>query len=278
MIINALSNSNNTITVNPNLFDNWYFVGGGSQQGNGCFPINTNGLTAYVNGAPQSIDRWLLGNQGHIVINSDGITWNKGNDAWIMGQVLNFQSITEPITVSVLHANGLNSVVFPNGTSENTNKTDGSIKAWAADSIMYLGLSVSSLKVYAVKLEVGTEQTLAHQENGVWILNELPVYMEQLTRSNIVRQYNFGSLGENKTVAFDALTIYATRSMEVDITATQPSGGSYTITITPPTGFTIVHGGTAASSLTLTPTAGKTIEISAKTVGPYLISVLSNEV
>ena len=26
--------------VNPNLLDNWYFVGGGSQQGGGQFPIN----------------------------------------------------------------------------------------------------------------------------------------------------------------------------------------------------------------------------------------------
>ena len=34
----------------------------------------------------------------------------------------------------------------------------------------------------AVKLELGTEQTLAHQENGVWVLNEIPDYGEQLRR------------------------------------------------------------------------------------------------
>ena len=34
----------------------------------------------------------------------------------------------------------------------------------------------------AAKLELGTQQTLAHQENGVWVLNEIPNYGEQLRR------------------------------------------------------------------------------------------------
>ena len=34
----------------------------------------------------------------------------------------------------------------------------------------------------AAKLELGTQQTLAHQENGVWVLNEIPDYGEQLAR------------------------------------------------------------------------------------------------
>lgn len=34
----------------------------------------------------------------------------------------------------------------------------------------------------AAKLELGSQQTLAHQENGVWVLNEIPDYGEQLSR------------------------------------------------------------------------------------------------
>ena len=34
----------------------------------------------------------------------------------------------------------------------------------------------------AAKLELGSQQTLAHQENGVWVLNEIPNYGEQLRR------------------------------------------------------------------------------------------------
>ena len=39
------------------------------------------------------------------------------------------------------------------------------------------------VKEYAAKLELGTAQTLAHQdENGNWVLNEIPNYGEQLAR------------------------------------------------------------------------------------------------
>ena len=40
----------------------------------------------------------------------------------------------------------------------------------------------STLHLLAAKLELGTTQTLAHQENGVWVLNEIPDFGEQLRR------------------------------------------------------------------------------------------------
>ena len=40
-----------------NLFRNWYFLGGGSQQGGGQFPINQQGLTSYTN-AGMTVDGW----------------------------------------------------------------------------------------------------------------------------------------------------------------------------------------------------------------------------
>ena len=36
--------------------------------------------------------------------------------------------------------------------------------------------------IQAAKLELGSTQTLAHQENGVWVMNEVPEYGEQLRR------------------------------------------------------------------------------------------------
>ena len=36
--------------------------------------------------------------------------------------------------------------------------------------------------ILAAKLELGSTQTLAHQENGVWVLNEIPDFGEQLAR------------------------------------------------------------------------------------------------
>jgi len=36
--------------------------------------------------------------------------------------------------------------------------------------------------VQAVKLEIGSTQTLAHQENNVWVLNEIPNYSDELIK------------------------------------------------------------------------------------------------
>lgn len=44
---------------NDNLLDNWYFVGGGSQLGDGIFPINQRGQTSY-NGGITGFDRWTV--------------------------------------------------------------------------------------------------------------------------------------------------------------------------------------------------------------------------
>lgn len=40
----------------------------------------------------------------------------------------------------------------------------------------------AEITILAVKLELGPAQTLAHQENGNWVLNEVPEYGEQLRR------------------------------------------------------------------------------------------------
>lgn len=46
---------------NRNLLDNAYFVGGGSQLGDGVFPINQRGQTSY-SGSGNIFDRWILQN------------------------------------------------------------------------------------------------------------------------------------------------------------------------------------------------------------------------
>src|SRR5699024_7637111 len=64
---------------NPNLLDNWYFIGGGSQQGGGQFPINQRGQTSYSNSGDSiimSVDRWKFNPDNDaavITINSDSV-------------------------------------------------------------------------------------------------------------------------------------------------------------------------------------------------------------
>lgn len=50
--------------------------------------------------------------------------------------------------------------------------------------------------ILAAKLELGPTQTLAHQENGVWVLNEVPDYGEQLRRC-LRHDYILGNASQN---------------------------------------------------------------------------------
>lgn len=48
--------------------------------------------------------------------------------------------------------------------------------------VQSLGSGAGNFSLKAIKLELGSTQTLAHQENGVWVLNEVPEYGDQLRR------------------------------------------------------------------------------------------------
>lgn len=64
---------------NENLLDNAYFVGGGSQLGDGVFPINQRGQTSYSNGTNTTIDRWKT-EASSISVDADGLTWTATGD------------------------------------------------------------------------------------------------------------------------------------------------------------------------------------------------------
>ena len=89
------------------------------------------------------------------------------------------------LTASILYVNGTlhtgTDVYTKTGDAHNfigdgniqlNNQADGNILLYAQ----------SADQIKAVKLEPGSQQTLAHQENGVWALNEIPDYGEQLRR------------------------------------------------------------------------------------------------
>lgn len=133
---------------NPNLLVNWYL-------GN---PINQRDVGGTISSAGYFLDRWKLVS-GSVTIGTDGITLNG-----TMQQVLE----TAPpgtVTASALTPAGVGEVV---PTYDSANKT--------------VTVTAAGKKLVAVKLELGTEQTLAHQENGVWVLNEIPDYGEELTK------------------------------------------------------------------------------------------------
>ena len=133
---------------NPNLLDNWYF-------GN---PVNQRGASGTISRLGYFFDRWKLVS-GSVTINSGGIVLNG-----TIAQVLEY-AVGQTVTATVLTPDGVTDVtpVYDDDTKTFTVTTQGKT-------------------IRAVKLELGTQQTLAHQENGVWGLNEIPDFGEQLRR------------------------------------------------------------------------------------------------
>lgn len=175
-----------------NLLRNWYFVGGGT--GRGVFPVNQRGQSSY-SGATSVFDGWTADANTGIAFGSAGIIVSllSGSSTNIY-QRAGKAPLGQSITMSILTGNGLVTVsgVMPSTlpSSNQTVLTAGT----SADGYrfrLYLqpaGTMYAEFRAYttqtwiAAKLELGTEQTLAHQENGVWVLNDVPDYEYELYR------------------------------------------------------------------------------------------------
>nr|DAV19824.1 MAG TPA: tail protein [Caudoviricetes sp.] len=146
---------------NPNLLDNWYF-------GN---PVNQRGASGTISTEGYFFDRWKLVS-GSVTINSGGIVLNG-----TIAQVLE-HAAGQTVTATVL---------TPDGVTDVTPVYDDETKTFT--------VTTQGKTIRAVKLELGTQQTLAHQENGAWGLNEIPDYGEQLRRcQRYCRVYKSGEI------------------------------------------------------------------------------------
>ena len=160
---------------NDNLLDNAYFVGGGSQLGDGIFPINQRGQTSYIGSAATGVDRWWQQYNTNVQLTSAGLRitgdWDikqrfarplpdgtytlsvdvasKGNTNPLMMTInASYQQIESfPIT-----QNGINTCTF---TSDSSNPVQGV-------AISLAGQAGSDITIRAMKLEKGTVSTLAN--------------------------------------------------------------------------------------------------------------------
>lgn len=165
--------------VNPNLLDNWYFGR----------PVNQRGQTEY-SAERYTVDRWKLDVGGAVTLEDGCICLKKSGTYW--GQYFaDFdQFIGMTLTGSVLLSDGTlrtGSFVY-NGL---VNQAQNFFSSELSFYVMKLSNSqtqceinsfVDNVKIKAAKLELGDTQTLAHKENGVWVLNEIPDFGEQLRR------------------------------------------------------------------------------------------------
>lgn len=194
----------------PNLLDNWYFVGGGSQQGGGQFPVNSLGQTSYNASNIYTIDRWKTSHAFSVELQSDSIALTTSGAYNHFLQL--FESVdmvkgrTVTISAFVKGTAGRHAAValYDNNASTIYGRTSYELTGnWQiisetvtvpnsanVDRFMIYpnrdGISNDVVQIKSMKLEVGSTQTLAHQENGSWVLNEIPNFDEQYMRCAIL--------------------------------------------------------------------------------------------
>lgn len=178
---------------NQNLLDNWYFGA----------PVNQRGKTTY-SGAGYGIDRWKAeAVTPNVVTVNDGYIELSQNA--LIEQILEepYSLCEKQVTASILLTTGLY-------TFTTTIPSKEELSAVTADKnlgnthfvvngndVGYIDLLHTkahntmlrlrafegyTVGVIAVKLELGSQQTLAHQVGGAWVLNEIPDYGEQLLK------------------------------------------------------------------------------------------------
>ena len=166
---------------NPNLLDNWYFAN----------PVNQRGQTEHY-GYGYFIDRWIL-SEGKCSISESGMTIFVDNTNTWVSQRIDAPVENQIVTVSALMSDG--KLYSASGRVTKTQEVtkvfdDGGYIRCLYDSgiamhVFNIGRfdASSPLTVIAAKLELGSQQTLAHQDaDGNWALNEIPDYGEQLAR------------------------------------------------------------------------------------------------
>lgn len=170
--------------TNPNLLDNWYF-------GN---PVNQRGQTEYTGNATYSIDRWWTQYDTTLSIVDGGI---KIGGKWDVQQYFENTLPNATYTLSLLYKDRTGSdplrLLIGNRTDGDIAQTESknasgilsitfSTAALNKVNFGFTGSTDNSATIIAAKLELGDTQTLAHKENGVWVLNEIPDFGEQLRR------------------------------------------------------------------------------------------------
>ena len=156
-------NDNFTSTgSNRNLLDNWYFVGGGSQLGDGVFPINQRGQSSYTGGGTQ-LDRWKTWEANDVItLTANGVKFKSPNGNGMFQYWSEFPT-TKTVTFSAIIDGNIYSVTLPEGdTQYDYIGTGFKIGISRNGKCVYINSQNTEILIAACKLEVGTVSTLAN--------------------------------------------------------------------------------------------------------------------
>lgn len=166
---------------NLNILDNWYFLN----------PVNRLGKSTY-SGQGVTIDRWLnKSQQGSLMVTDNGIISKDRNQTIAQKHDRKLNLIGTTLTASVLFKDS--------GLLWATKKVQNNFQIVASSTSILFEDSSDEMELFkievpiddyvvAVKLELGSTQTLAHQDSdGNWNLNAIPNYAAQYA---ICKQYD----------------------------------------------------------------------------------------
>lgn len=212
----AISNLDASIPYNPNLLDNWY-------MGN---PINQRGQTTYSTEDSwlYGIDRWKIANAtisttgGKIRFQASGTEGRYKRMTQVLEGGLKKGQYTLSVLAKVNEASGSVSLracdasysAIP-GAPGKALTVSGAYTVYSntftlTEDIEGAGVEILcgnttndqlAINILACKLEIGERQTLAYEDNGSWVLNEIPNYTEQLFRC---QRYQFKSSNASRWV------------------------------------------------------------------------------
>ena len=182
----------------PNLLRNGTFA-------DGCI-VNQRGKTSYA-GTGYGVDMWYTtGATLSVDVTAEGVKLYKNaasaNPAW--AQALETDAaVGQTVTVSMLYkgsgegaslrvAQSGGIVTLSNVSDWTLVQNTFTLEKWSVGTLQDRAIVAiqcfenmaanQGLYIKAIKLELGEQQTLAHQENGAWVLNELPDYGGELLR------------------------------------------------------------------------------------------------
>ena len=221
------------LVSHDNLLDNWYFVGGGSQLGEGTFPINQRGSASYT-GRVHTINRWRITNaHGTLTLNSDCITltaastgnsffreylpeslhgtytysaYLRGSGAGYIGLNINNEDLTN--IAAVTYANPGNSWTLVSGTFTTTGS--------GIDVFSIRINAGTSIDIKSVKLEPGVISTLPNDAR--------PDYGLELAKSILSTAESYDTYANKMIATTEDLQDY------VDLSSAQTIAGVKTFT------------------------------------------------
>lgn len=229
---------------------------------NGYFgnPVNQRGQTSYTGTNTYTIDRWMTDNTVTVV--DGGIKCKRSGHDWLLWQRLDDALAKiiagRVVTYSALTSAGLltKTVSLP-PLNETWDIAGGD--ATLGDLIMDMAQSGGKkcLRFYSTvdgteaiikagKLELGSQQTLAHKEYGDWVLNETPKRGDQLAECQryllkLGDASNYCSIGTG--LARD--TQFVSFTIPTPVTMRTVPG-----LVSPPAGFTMRHSDSNLSGIT----------------------------